>query len=181
MLVEGETIKAIGEGLKGDEEIDATDAYVIPGGIDPHAHLEMPFMGTTAAETFESGTFAAASGGHDDARRLRAAGAGRELLAALDDVGPRSRAPQICRRLSATTCASPAGTRRFWREMDAVVKRGVNTFKHFMAYKGALMVKDDEMYRVVQALRRARGAAAGPCRERRHRGGVAEEATWRRG
>ena len=47
-------------GLKGDETVDASDAYVMPGGIDPHTHLEMPFMGTTAAETFESGIFAVA-------------------------------------------------------------------------------------------------------------------------
>lgn len=57
VLIEGETIKQIGEDLTGDEYIDAEDAYVIPGGIDPHTHLEMPFMGTTAAETFESGTW----------------------------------------------------------------------------------------------------------------------------
>ena len=63
VLIEGETIKQIGEDLKGGEYIDASGAYVIPGGIDPHTHLEMPFMGTTAAETFESGTFAAAAGG----------------------------------------------------------------------------------------------------------------------
>ena len=63
VLVEGETIAAIGPDLKGDTTIDAEGAYVIPGGIDPHTHLEMPFMGTTAAETFESGTRAAASGG----------------------------------------------------------------------------------------------------------------------
>ncbi len=63
VLVEGEKIAAIGENLRGDETVDATDAYVIPGGIDPHTHLEMPFMGTTATETFESGTWAAATGG----------------------------------------------------------------------------------------------------------------------
>ena len=54
VLIEGDVIAEIGEGLRGDEVIDASDAYVIPGGIDPHTHLEMPFMGTTAAETFES-------------------------------------------------------------------------------------------------------------------------------
>ena len=59
VLIEGEHIAEIGENLKGDEVIDASDAYVIPGGIDPHTHLEMPFMGTTAAETFTTGTFAA--------------------------------------------------------------------------------------------------------------------------
>ena len=53
VLIEGERIAEIGEDLSGDATIDASDAYVIPGGIDPHTHLEMPFMGTTAAETFE--------------------------------------------------------------------------------------------------------------------------------
>jgi len=63
ILIEGDTIKEIGKDLKGDKVLDATDSLVIPGGIDPHTHFEMPFMGTTAAETWESGTFAAASGG----------------------------------------------------------------------------------------------------------------------
>jgi dihydropyrimidinase len=63
VLIEDEIIKQIGQDLKGDEYIDAEGAYVIPGGIDPHTHLEMPFMGTTAAETFETGTWAAACGG----------------------------------------------------------------------------------------------------------------------
>ena len=45
ILIENEKIKQIGENLKGDETIDAEGAYVIPGGIDPHTHLEMPFMG----------------------------------------------------------------------------------------------------------------------------------------
>ena len=56
ILIEDEKIKQIGNDLKGDEVIEADGAYVIPGGIDPHTHLEMPFMGTTAAETFETGT-----------------------------------------------------------------------------------------------------------------------------
>ena len=60
ILIEDEKIKQIGNDLKGDEVIEADGAYVIPGGIDPHTHLEMPFMGTTAAETFETGTLAAA-------------------------------------------------------------------------------------------------------------------------
>ena len=63
VLIEGERIAAIGGGLKGDTTLDAEGAYIMPGGIDPHTHLEMPFMGTTAAETWESGTFAALSGG----------------------------------------------------------------------------------------------------------------------
>src|SRR5690606_20590411 len=63
VLIEGETIAAIGPDLRGDQVIDAGGALIIPGGIDPHTHFEMPFMGTTTAETWESGTYAAVSGG----------------------------------------------------------------------------------------------------------------------
>ena len=73
VLIEGETIAAVAPDLSGDEIIDATDAYVIPGGIDPHTHLEMPFMGTTAAETFASGHLRRRLGRDHHARGLRAA------------------------------------------------------------------------------------------------------------
>ena len=63
VLVEDGVIIEIGLGLKGDEELDATGCYVMPGGIDPHTHLEMPFMGTYSTDDFESGTRAALSGG----------------------------------------------------------------------------------------------------------------------
>src|ERR1700731_1340942 len=63
VLVEGETIKAIGEGLKGDSTLDAKGCFVMPGGIDPHTHLDMPFMGANSADNYESGTKAALSGG----------------------------------------------------------------------------------------------------------------------
>src|SRR5689334_3293366 len=63
VLIEGETIAAVGKGLKGDKTIDATGCYVFPGGIDPHTHLEMPFMGTTSSDDFSSGTRAGISGG----------------------------------------------------------------------------------------------------------------------
>ena len=61
--VEGGKIVEIGQGLSGDKVLDASGCYVMPGGIDPHTHLEMPFMGTTAFEDFSSGTRAALSGG----------------------------------------------------------------------------------------------------------------------
>ena len=63
VLIKHGRIEAIGPDLSGDHVFDATGCYVMPGGIDPHTHLEMPFMGTTTAETWESGTFAALSGG----------------------------------------------------------------------------------------------------------------------
>jgi dihydropyrimidinase len=63
VLVENGVITAIGPGLKGDEVLDATGCYVMPGGIDPHVHLEMPFMGTYSSDDFESGTRAASLAG----------------------------------------------------------------------------------------------------------------------
>ncbi len=65
VYVEGEKIKAVGKDLdfKADEVIDATGKYVLPGVIDPHTHLEMPFMGTTAKDDYKTGTIAAACGG----------------------------------------------------------------------------------------------------------------------
>ena len=63
VLVENGKITKIGEGLSANETLDATGCYVVPGGIDPHTHLEMPFMGTYSTDDFESGTRAALSGG----------------------------------------------------------------------------------------------------------------------
>ena len=144
VLIEGEKIVEIGVGLSGDEVIDAEGAYVIPGGIDPHTHLEMPFMGTTAAETYESGTFAAAAGGTTMLVDFCLPGDG-SLLDAIDDWDRKSK-DQICVDIS-YHMAITGWNERIFNEMEAVVKeRGINTFKHFMAYKGALMVEDDEMY-----------------------------------
>ena len=144
VLIEGEKIVEIGENLKGDEVIDASDACVIPGGIDPHTHLEMPFMGTTAAETFESGTIAAAAGGTTMLVDFCLPGEDGSLLSALDEWDRKS-APQICVDIG-YHMAITDWNERIFEEMPQVVKRGVNTFKHFMAYKGALMVQDDEMF-----------------------------------
>src|ERR671928_1493518 len=63
VLIEDEKIATIGHGLSGDTTIDARGKYVIPGGIDVHTHLDMPFGGTVSADDFESGTIAAAHGG----------------------------------------------------------------------------------------------------------------------
>src|SRR5690606_16206099 len=61
--VENGVITEIGPNLSGGDELDATGCYVMPGGIDPHTHLEMPFMGTYSSDDFESGTRAALAGG----------------------------------------------------------------------------------------------------------------------
>ena len=72
VLVSGETIAAVGPELEvpaGARVIDASGAYVMPGGIDPHTHMQLPFMGTVASENFYTGTSAAAAGGKENVRR----------------------------------------------------------------------------------------------------------------
>ena len=144
VLIEDEKIAAVGPNLSGDEVVDASEAYVIPGGIDPHTHFEMPFMGTTAAETFTSGTWAAATGGTTMLVDFVLPGEDGSLLAAIDSWDAKSR-DQICTDIG-YHMAIVDWNEQIFNEMAEVVKRGVNTFKHFMAYKGALMVQDDEMF-----------------------------------
>ncbi|MEM7506086.1 MAG: dihydropyrimidinase [Pseudomonadota bacterium] len=144
VLIEGEKIAAIGENLQGDEVIDASEAYVIPGGIDPHTHLEMPFMGTTAAETFESGTWAAATGGTTMLVDFVLPGEDGSLMNAVEAWDKKS-GHQICTDIS-YHMAITGWSEQIFEDMAEVVQRGINTFKHFMAYKGALMIEDDEMF-----------------------------------
>ena len=144
VLIEGETIVGIGENLKGDEVIDASEAYVIPGGIDPHTHLEMPFMGTTAAETFETGTWAAATGGTTMVIDFCLPGEDGSIKNAIQEWHRKS-APQICSDIG-YHMAITGWSEQVFTEMKDAVDAGVNSFKHFMAYKGALMVEDDEMF-----------------------------------
>src|SRR6056297_1993406 len=143
ILIEDEKIKQIGEDLKGDEYIDAEGAYVIPGGIDPHTHMEMPFMGTTAAETFETGTWAAACGGTTMLVDFCLPGADGSLKNAINSWHEKS-APQICSDIG-YHMAVTGWNETIFNEMKDAVDMGVNSFKHFMAYKGALMIEDDEM------------------------------------
>ncbi|MEO0915359.1 MAG: amidohydrolase family protein, partial [Pseudomonadota bacterium] len=124
--------------------IDAEGTYVMPGGIDPHTHLEMPFMGTTAAETFESGTWAAAAGGTTMLIDFCLPGADGSIKNAINEWHRKS-APQICSDIG-YHMAITGWNESIFEEMKDAVDMGVNSFKHFMAYKGALMVEDDEMF-----------------------------------
>ena len=144
VLIEDGKIIAVGKNLKGDTTIDATGCYVMPGGIDPHTHMDMPFMGTTTADDFESGTKAGLAGGTTMTVDFCLPAPGESLLAAYQawrHKGEKAAADYGLHM--AITKWSP----QIHDEMETVVKTyGINTFKHFMAYKGALMVNDDEMY-----------------------------------
>ena len=148
VLIEGETIRAVGPDLDapaGAEIVDASGAYVMPGGIDPHTHMELLFMGQVSADDFEWGTKAALSGGTTMIVDFCIPGPGQSILDAYADWRAKSEkaAGDYSYHLAVTD----------WRENTAaemariVTEHGVNTFKHFMAYKGALMVDDDTLFR----------------------------------
>src|SRR5688572_6891527 len=141
--VEDGKITEIGQNLTGGEILDASGCYVMPGGIDPHTHLEMPFMGTYSSDDFESGTRAALSGGTTMVVDFCLPSPNQSLLEALQmwDNKTAKANSDYSFHMAITWWGEEV-----WREMAEVVDRGITSFKHFMAYKGALMVNDDEMF-----------------------------------
>lgn len=142
--IEGSKITQIGQNLSGNEILDATGCYIMPGGIDPHTHLEMPFMGTYSSDDFESGTRAALAGGTTMVVDFALPSPDQSLLEALsmwDNKSTRANCDY-----SFHMAITWWGEQVFDEMQTIVQQKGINTFKHFMAYKGALMVDDDEMY-----------------------------------
>ncbi|WP_313198355.1 dihydropyrimidinase [Rhizobium sp.] len=144
LKIDGGKIVEIGPDLAGDETLDATGCYVMPGGIDPHVHLEMPFMGTYSADDFDSGTRAALAGGTTMVVDFCLPDPGQSMLDALkrwDNKATRAHCDYSFHM------AVTWWSEQVFNEMKTVVQeKGINTFKHFMAYKGSLMVNDDEMF-----------------------------------
>ena len=149
ILVDEGKIRTIGIDLAAevDKTVDATGKYVIPGGIDPHTHLDFPFGGTVSSDDFRTGTIAAAFGGTTSIVDFAVQQRGHSLSESLDvwhqkaegkaaiDYGfhmiildlPDSRLP----------------------EMDDMVRQGVTSFKMFMAYLGAVMVDDTTIFKAM--------------------------------
>ncbi|MFI9386807.1 dihydropyrimidinase [Kutzneria sp. NPDC052558] len=134
-----------------DTVIDATGKYVLPGGIDGHTHMEMPFGGTQSADTFETGTTAAAWGGTTTIVDFAVQPKGSSLLSTMDRWHEKADG----------NCAIDYGFHMIvsdvndgtLKEMDACVDAGVNTFKMFMAYPGVFYSTDGE---ILLAMQRAR-------------------------
>ena len=155
VLIDGEVVVAVGQDLDGDEVIDASGAYVMPGGIDPHTHMELPFMGTVASEDFYSGTCAAMAGGTTTIIDFVIPAPQQRVMDAYDQW--RSWAEKAAGDYSFHVAIT------WWddsvhADMGTLAReRGVNSFKHFMAYKGAIMC-DDEV--LVNSFTRARELGA---------------------
>jgi dihydropyrimidinase len=148
ILADKGAVAAVGENLEsptGAEVIDAGGCLVMPGGIDPHTHMEFRFMGMVTADDFEWGTKAALAGGTTTIVDMCVPEPGQKLSDAYQDWRTRSKkaAGDYGYHMSITWWSDEVGA-----EMETCVNEyGINSFKHFMAYKGALMVDDDILYR----------------------------------
>ena len=154
VLVEGETIAAVGAGIDaaGHTVVDASGMLVMPGGIDVHTHLDMPFGGTTSADDYTTGTQAAAVGGTTmviDFALQNQAGTLKDAL----DMWMKKSDGKACVDFSlhmAVTNLHGEGGSETLAEMEEIVKFGISSFKLFMAYPNVLMVNDELMFRVMQ-------------------------------
>ncbi|MCO5995241.1 dihydropyrimidinase [Actinoallomurus rhizosphaericola] len=128
--------------------IDATGRYVIPGGVDAHTHMEMPFGGTNAVDTFETGTRAAAWGGTTTIVDFAVQTVGESLRAGLD--AWHAKADGNCAVDYAFHMILSDVTEDTLKEMDALVDEGVTSFKLFMAYPGVFYSDDGKILRAMQ-------------------------------
>jgi dihydropyrimidinase len=149
VFVEGDRITTIGTSLelKADRVIDATDRYVLPGGIDCHTHLDMPFGGTTSADDFESGTIAAAFGGTTSIVDFAIQYKGQTLHHAWDTWMRKAQGKAAIDygfHMIITELSDQVE-----QEMDALVGEGVTSFKLFMAYPGVFMLDDASIFRAM--------------------------------
>jgi dihydropyrimidinase len=152
VLVDGERIAAVGAGLASsvtaDERIDATGRYVIPGGIDVHTHMELPFGGTFAKDTFETGTRAAAFGGTTTIVDFAVQSKGASLRAGLDAWHAKAEGNAVI-DYGFHMIMSDVNDESL-KEMDALVEEGVPDFKLFTAYPGVFFSDDGAIFRALQ-------------------------------
>ncbi|NVB83655.1 MAG: dihydropyrimidinase [Kofleriaceae bacterium] len=130
-----------------DQAIDAKGCYVIPGGIDCHTHLDMPFGGTNSADDFDSGTVAAAHGGTTTIVDFAIQQKGGSLRAGLDAWHAKAEGKAaIDYGFHMIMTEANAGT---LEEMAACIREGVTSFKMFMAYPGVFLVDDQQIFRAM--------------------------------
>lgn len=143
VLIEGETIAAVGkvDAPEGATVIDAGGCYVLPGLIDNHTHLSMPFMGMMSSDDYNTGTQAAAAGGVTCLVDFAIQREPDTLHSALEEWSGRAEGAAHVDygfHMAITNASDPV-----LDDMSAMVESGICSFKLFMAYKGELMVRDD--------------------------------------
>ena len=146
ILIDGEKIAQIGRGLSagGAKKIDASGKLVIPGGIDVHTHMELPFGGTFASDDFETGTRAAAFGGTTTIVDFAVQAMGGTLADARDEWMRKADGKAVVDYGLHMIVRDVSD--KILREMDTLVREGVSSFKLFMAYPGVFMVDDGAIF-----------------------------------
>jgi dihydropyrimidinase len=151
VFVEDERISLIGESLDqpADKVIDASGKYVIPGGVDPHTHLDMPFGGTVTIDDVESGQTSAAFGGTTTHVDFIIQPQGSSFADALEEWRGKANGKQVIDMgyHMAVTDLKEGGT---LEELASLPDQGITSYKLFMAYKGALMVDDETLFKTMQ-------------------------------
>jgi len=150
VLIEGEVIKEVRPGIpvnSTERVIDAAGMYVLPGGIDCHTHLDMPFGGTTSADDFETGTRAAAFGGTTSIVDFAIQARGTRMRDALDTWWKKAEG-KACIDYGLHMIVTDLGASGL-EDMDEMVNEGVASFKLFMAYPNVLMVDDATIFKAL--------------------------------
>jgi dihydropyrimidinase len=151
VFVDGERISLIGESLdvEADRVIDASGKYVLPGAVDPHTHLDMPFGGTVTIDDVTSGQTAAAFGGTTCHVDFVIQPKGATFAAALEEWRGKANGKQVIDMgyHMAITDLREGGS---LEELASLPDQGVTSYKLFMAYKGALQVDDETLFRSME-------------------------------
>ncbi len=138
--------------------VDASGKYVLPGLIDGHTHMEFPFMGTVTVDDFYHGTRAALGGGVTTIVDFISPAKGQNLLDAYD-VWRGNADPKVVSDYALHSIIREASDENL-KQIPEMVRRGVTSFKLFMAYKGELMMEDGDLYKTIKAITDARGVVA---------------------
>jgi dihydropyrimidinase len=151
VYVESERVALIGESLdvQADKTIDASEKYVLPGCVDPHTHLDMPFGGTVTVDDFESGQRSAAFGGTTCHVDFCIQGKGQSFSEALEAWHAKREGKALIDNgfHIAVTDLREGGS---LEELASLPDQGITSYKLFMAYKGALMVDDETLFRTME-------------------------------
>jgi len=158
IFIEGEKIEAIGKDLqmKAGETVDASGMLVFPGGIDPHVHLDMPFMGTYSSDSYETGTRAALFGGTTMVIDFILQKQGASLQAALDEWNSRAIGNAVG-DYSFHMAVTDFNEHTKKEIKHFIEEEGISSFKTFMAYKGALMIDDRQMIGLMEEVKQQGG------------------------
>lgn len=157
IFIEEEKIKAIGKDLpfEAERSIDANGMLVFPGGVDPHVHLDMPFMGTFSSDTHETGTRAALFGGTTTVIDFVLQKQGHSLREALDEWNGRAKG-NVVGDYSFHMAVTDYND-KVQPEIKEMIAEGITSFKTFMAYKGALMIDDRQMIGLMEEVKKEGG------------------------